>query len=53
MRHVLEKTQVFFTEQESGGGSAVSDSLTRALIQEEGSAQQNAQQTAGNRGRLG
>ncbi|XP_048514628.1 V-type proton ATPase 116 kDa subunit a1 isoform X2 [Athalia rosae] len=41
LRHVLEKTQVFFTEEE------VNDSITRALINEE-----TAVQAAGARGRL-
>ncbi|XP_077297070.1 V-type proton ATPase 116 kDa subunit a1-like isoform X2 [Arctopsyche grandis] len=44
LKHVLEKTQVFFTEQEEANGM---DSLTRALIPED------AQQTGAIRGRLG
>ncbi|XP_031788196.1 V-type proton ATPase 116 kDa subunit a isoform X2 [Nasonia vitripennis] len=42
LRHVLEKTQVFFTEEEAN------DSITRALINEE----MNQIQTASSRGRL-
>lgn len=48
MRHVLEKTEGFFTEQEGGGAS---DSLTRALIQEESTTQTGTSASA--RGRLG
>ncbi|XP_044727031.1 V-type proton ATPase 116 kDa subunit a1 isoform X2 [Chrysoperla carnea] len=48
LKHVLEKTQVFFTEKEEINGM---DSLTRALITEEQPAA--AQQSGAIRGRLG
>nr|CAD7257343.1 unnamed protein product [Timema shepardi] len=47
LRHVLEKTAAFFTEQEGVNGS---DSLTRALIAEEAP---TSAQTTSIRGRLG